>query len=36
MNKYVEVILDLPIDEIIFKFEMLIRAYNPYISCYAY
>jgi len=33
MNKFVETIIDLPIDEITLKCEMLIRAYDPCISC---
>jgi len=36
MNKFVETILDLPIDEITLKCEMLIRAYDPCISCSAH
>jgi len=33
MNEFVKTILDLPLDEITLKCEMLIRAYDPCISC---
>lgn len=33
MNEFVQTILDLPLDEITLKCEMLIRAYDPCISC---
>lgn len=36
MNEFVESIIDLPIDEIRLKCEMLIRAYDPCISCSAH
>jgi coenzyme F420-reducing hydrogenase alpha subunit len=33
MNGFVQTILDLPLDEITLKCEMLVRAYDPCISC---
>ncbi len=33
MNQFIQTILDLPLDEITLKCEMLIRAYDPCISC---
>jgi len=36
MNKFVQTIKNLPIDEITLKCEMLIRAYDPCISCSAH
>jgi len=33
LNEFVQTILDLPLDEITLKCEMLIRAYDPCISC---
>jgi len=36
INKFVGTILDLPVDEITLKCEMLIRAYDPCISCSAH
>jgi coenzyme F420-reducing hydrogenase alpha subunit len=33
MHNFVQTIIDLPMDEITLKCEMLIRAYDPCISC---